>query len=1432
TPPRVSGNRVDTWLSSTPDPFIDGKEKETRKKSLRRSSSSTEESSLLSEERRADRDADRTSPKHGSRRRRRRRSHESEDEKSRQDGRPKSSGSSKDDERFITVEYDDSTIVSEASTPPLRRRGATKSTSSDSRPVRAKSPFPSTGKKLSTIASVETFDAKPLGAVKSRTLSGGSDQTVGPDDAPLQETEPQAQSKSAKPADAESISTAKGRGNSVRSVNRRRLASHADLISVLSMPKEEGKSIVSARSIRTNRSRLATATMDDLMNELASDETRYMRELRTLVDGVIPVLLSCVLSKSDSAVAAGLFSRSNKDDPHITKPIVDMGVALERLKSLHKRIPLNGPDALLSWGQSAQRVYADYVKAWRLGFQDVVVNLAPAADSATGKPATGPDGSSLDEGMPRNEEGYVVNGEGERVDVAFLLKRPLVRLKYLSKTFKGINILKPSDRAGDIATRYQELVNDARKRSNEERARLEDEAASNIDPTRARDPKSLAPVTGVVIDPFRCVHARDYFDMHLPHSSGQVVDCRVELLLRDDPPDRGDGGDLLLCEVDNTGRWLLFPPIQVGRVSARNGDLQGEIVVMIRGYKSDGEEWQELMTLRSADEEAGFEWVQMLGLTPIPPMLSRKQSFSKLPQPAPSSHDSSSLLSVGTASTPPMKSRTPSPREIEVPIGERANISSKKWASETPERMRGAASPDTSPSTPPSGERNRLRKKYTPGPLSPTYTENTDYIQTTPKNLSEAMGMTSGSGSPSGLRRSRAKRYSRDETRPPRSPRSPLSPRDSYFDRPPGTPDLSTSSMSDERGKDYSVWYPRSEAEDDRLSDEDTPKLARKRSERPQPHRRTSSVPMMDLPSLPKLRKSSQPETPKTEQRADSLPMPAPSTAPAKLQKKRPENLEVVEEPPPTPPHRSASPVQLNKLATPTLTPMQPGWKTHRRSSSPLKHEYQPSTCTESSGDSEDSSDQGSYSTESSDEGIEADEAPASLTSVDEAAQFPKRSPPASTYSGRTDTITPSQSASQMPYRTVPHINTTPIKTSASIFSWSDKGSWEALHPEECVIVITPGLIEAFQISQTASSDDRPLVALELTPLVPLRRGTALDISIRSPPTSNSSLKTSSANIMFRSRTPDDCENLYARINYARINNPTYLALQQARGTHVDNSWAAAMDRRNAERTGPNNAAGSASAGSSWWNFGTGLHRRSSYRAKSTRALSTSAGTISSVGTMQSAFSALKRFSGRGVFHSGDNRGSMESSTYGSRSRSSDSLNGEPETSTGAGADGLPMPMPIGITNSKIRLYVRETASKWRDLGSARLSIMRPSRPSSPNDPNGGGFGLDTGNGVFVRHGQGGPGTLRQGEEKRIVVVGKTSTRLLDVTLNESCFERVARTGIAVSVWVDGVGTDGVLGGVGARGGVSGVGVRVYMIQMKTERECAYCFSLLGKLRY
>jgi hypothetical protein len=985
----------------------------------------------------------------------------------------------------------------------------------------------------------------------------------------------------------------------------------------------------------------------------------------------------------------------------------------------------------------------------------------------------------------------------------------------------------------------------ARKRSNDEYARLEDEAASNIDPTRARDPRSLAPLAGVRIDPNRCVRARDHFDMHLLHSSGQEINCRVEMLIRDDAPGKGNSGDVLICEVDGTGRWLLLPPVQHGHISARNGDLEGEIVVMIRGYHAGGDEWREVFSLTSEDEAAGFEWVQMLGLQPIPPQLSelkRDPSVLNRPPRPTSSQASSSLVSGVTTSTLPVKSRTPSPHEIEVPIGEQAKSTSKRWGYETPDRK--TKSQTVSPVTPPSDDYSRQQKTVDQSPISPsgwpssespsrlTSPDINDEHERTPRNLSEAMTIAS-SASPLSLKRSKAKRLSKNLSPSPtissrssrqivlHDPEEPITLRKLSKRRLSEQPQTTTFSALSQSSKGFSVWIPTSseldysdessssDSENDTVTDVQLPPT------RPGTHRRASSVPSMDLPLIPKIRKTSQPTTPIQETLEQSLDYAeAPASAPAKLQeKKRRAVKEVVEPvenndaPPPVPIHRSpspATPVTLKGSKTPILTPSLPGYKTRRRSSSPLKHEYEPSTCTESSSESEEEvseEDDVSVTSESSEDSLE-DDVPTPLMPLGQIRQFPKVSPPSSIYTLPNGTITPSQSASNTPYRAVPQNSGQASKSIASIFGWLDIGKWDLLHPVECSIVVTPGKVEVFEITASHSKPfltdgdeiihterKTPLIAMDLTPLVPMRKSTAIDITIRSPPTSESRLKTGN-NIMLRARNPNECDQLYVMLNRSRINNPTYIALQNARGPYGQSSWAEVMDRQNAART-PSGSQGG-------WLAGT-LGRKNSYRKTSTRAASISAATESSVGTMNTALrSALGRFS-----FARNSRFNIKSSTLGSRSTHSF------DTGSSGSASGSSTPLepgralgaPAGITNTKCRLYERDSLTKWRDMGSARLTIMLPD-PSAVQS--------------VMRQGKGSPGVRNPMQEKRIVVVGKAKGEtLLDVTLSESCFERVARSGIAISVWEDIVGPDGQVGRAGLTGGVNGTRARVFMIQVR-----------------
>ena len=1301
-------------------------------------------------------------------------------------------------------------------------------------PLTSRRPFPSVGQhRLSTILSVDTLGSKARTQAPA-SVSEFSDATLQPNIKDNREMRREAED----PLEPSSLG---------RTTSKSRLTRHADLLSVLSAPRGGEKSIRSARSIRTNRSRLETATMDDVFKELEDDETKYMRELRTLVDGVIPVLLSSVLSKTESALAAGLFSPQGNaaKDPAITKPIIDMGICLERLKAWHKRIePRNGRPpsvtSFLNWASGVHKTYTEYLKSWRMGFQDVVVNLAPA--SANEQKDAGIEG-----GLPRNEHGDVTDGNGERVDVAFLLKRPLVRLKYLAKTLRGINHVSPSTQAEKLAIDFQSLVEEARNRTNEERARLEDEAAANIDATRARDPRTLGLLSNTSINKARRVRARDSYDLTLLHTSGQQIDCRVELLLRDDPPGEGLEADLLICEVDGTGRWLLFPPISTDRVSARNGDAEREIVVMVRGEQSSGQEWQEILSLVGDEEQAGFEWVQMLGLTPIPPQISATSSLGKTARrkTLESSYPSETLGEVraGNASVPttPTKNRTPNPRDIEIPLGEQATGSSKIWR----DPLHVADTPKSEFDPPKS--RTRLQKRTPNRTPEPGSTD--PFIQPLAhqERLSSDRGESGSVDSPAsptsvnddrtkedspglGLRRylkNRGERASRGSSEAPGSPISPtLQGSNSTHPRSPD-PTTLRSSVDEKAGSTSPGTPPLDEVN---------------KSPRPRYHHRTSSVPSTDLPTIRKQRNSSEPPAPGGEvSQAKTEPAETtPSGSPKKLTKPRPQGGDI---PPPPPPHRTPSPIKLEGAKTPDFSPGLR--KAPRRSSSPLKHEYEPSTATESTSgsDSEGNDDVlSSRSDTSGEEDEDSEEGDVAMPLLPVGALQRSRPPPASMPSLPSKTLGPSSSASQAPYKTVPSQPQKASRAIALIYYWSESGKWENLHPDECSIAITPGLIEAYEMSaahsyaeehglassnsglssgSSISAGSRPLVALELTPLVPIRRGTAIDISIRSPPTSGSKITTiTSNNVMFRSRNSEECEILYGLINYSRINNPTYIALQNARAT----SFAPQL-----VNAGLNRGKTARAPASSWF----GLGRRRSYRASSAPTPSISK-TESSINSASSAFSALKIFKGSSRFSI--NRStilSRTSSRTGSVYTSSDNSSGTstpipPGSGSGSGTTpGLPSvpgggveanAAPIGLSNAKIRLYIRESASKWRDLGSARLTIMRPTNashplfPSSSSTPDGRDADADSpGHGFGI--GAGGaasPGRRQTASDKRIVVIGKSKEQtLLDVTLGESCFERVARTGIAVSVWENFEG-----GMVAKEGGVVGGRLRVFMIQV------------------
>lgn len=228
--------------------------------------------------------------------------------------------------------------------------------------------------------------------------------------------------------------------------SKRRLTKHSDLVSVLSLPDNEygpsrTRSVKSTSSLRRRTSNLEKVTVEDLLQEFSVDEDLYQRELKTLVDGAVPVLLKQVVQGSND-YAADLFGPlSNGGENTLGKSVVSMGIALEKLKNLHRRAPLHDVNRILTWALTAYTVYDRYLDVWRLGFEGIIVNLALA-------PHRLDDEDSLVNAMPRNADGDVVDTKGQPVDLQHLLTRPLVRIRGLLK------LLRVSDHIDHSTSRY------------------------------------------------------------------------------------------------------------------------------------------------------------------------------------------------------------------------------------------------------------------------------------------------------------------------------------------------------------------------------------------------------------------------------------------------------------------------------------------------------------------------------------------------------------------------------------------------------------------------------------------------------------------------------------------------------------------------------------------------------------------------------------------------------------------------------------------------------------------------------------------------------------------------------------------------------------------------------------------------------------------
>ncbi|OTB07885.1 hypothetical protein M426DRAFT_8481 [Hypoxylon sp. CI-4A] len=413
-------------------------------------------------------------------------------------------------------------------------------------------------------------------------------------------------------------STALSRRRSHRPGLKRRLTKHSDLVSALSLRDDtaatnRSKSLRSARFVRRPSTHLSKATVDDLLLEFEDDEELYQRELKTLVDGVVPVLLTQFVNNTSSTRKHLFGSPPTKyKEDTLDNAVVNMGIALDNIRNHHRLLPsLTDIRRLPQWLETVHPIYNNYLDVWRLGFQGIIVNLAPRSHD---------DADSLINAMPRNEQGDVLDEDGERIDVAHLLKRPLIRIKWMTKFIQGYRTITRTREFESLAAKWGALEEKAKRRHKEENARVIDEDAKNSDTTRTRDLRTLEALENVRIDRFRQVYAKDTFSLDLRHSNGQRLGCQVELIFRDNQVFKSDPGDLLIRETGSGGRsWLLFAPALRAQLSARRGDHKHELVVMVRGHRN---EWFELLSLMGDSEEQVLDWLDMLGNNPVPPPIN------------------------------------------------------------------------------------------------------------------------------------------------------------------------------------------------------------------------------------------------------------------------------------------------------------------------------------------------------------------------------------------------------------------------------------------------------------------------------------------------------------------------------------------------------------------------------------------------------------------------------------------------------------------------------------------------------------------------------------------------------------------------------------------------------------------------------------------
>ena len=533
--------------------------------------------------------------------------------------------------------------------------------------------------------------------------------------------------------------------------------------------------------------------------------------------------------------------------------------------------------------------------------------------------------------------------------------------------------------------------------------------------------------------------------------------------------------------------------------------------------------------------------------------------------------------------------------------------------------------------------------------------------------------------------------------------------------------------------------------------------------------------------------------------------------------------------PPPPPAHKTFPSKQSAHLSRPVELPPK---RLRRHGSSPLKHEYHPSDVSSEEESEEDYSD--SENSDSSEEETETETETDTQTetasesesesdpsedeldtedasvimpaiSIKRLEPGPEEPHPGSHIQSQVGTalgtemdsevtgssIAPEHSASQVKIPTYGDPNMEYlIKTIAKISYWSNRrAQWKDAVAEQCSIIVTPGLLEAYAIPpsvqtsrQTTDSDDDgncPLIALDLTPLVMIRQSTVIDLEIRSPARSYSKLSNPDASIFrFRASSAPECATLYAAVHTGRMNNAKFKALEQEARFRTFGQQP---------REQPNGDDASTSTNRRSW-FG----RKNSYRAA--RAPSTihsqSQSQSSSMSSGISASSFLRKLTGQGNSSFNIERSSVDKqgSPGGSMYTCSDRLR-SPSISyagSGRGTDGH-----LGMDKLRIRCHLLVSPTKWEDFGNCRLQIVRP--PPGMKQELRAWHGLEKRiivtsvpkKSILAVEGRGSGGGGDGGSSS---MQANSPRVILDVVLGSGCFSRLGTRGICLNVWEEGRG--------------------------------------------